>query len=324
MRRLVSAILLLGASASSFSVAEVPFNGKSGDALLQAVASSCRPARTADKSQLTFEMTDEFTGRRITVTAGVLPDGYVWSTFVPAVWWSNSSATYGSFVSDDIFNLLPVTEEVIANRRDLVPGDVATPTFSNKFWSAGRTTLYGVETELYSPPVALRGELARAFFYMATVYHVGLWTPRAYLMMDGKAYPGLTDYAVPLLLEWHRAAAPSAREIEKNRQGETLQGNRNPFADYPDLPEYLWGKHKGEKFIIEGEPQPLRGVYTMADGHVDLYYPEIPSDAVWSVDGIPVSSASVAVRDLGVGLHTLSYHSPSTREKGKLMIRISK
>lgn len=323
MRLQVSLILLLGASASTVTVAEVPFNGKKGQALLSAVAETARPQAVIDKTKLNFTFRDEFTGMEIAVSAGRLPGGYSWGCMVPSEWWSNSPDVYGSRVSDDLYNLLPVTEETARHRKDLTPGYVTVATFANGLWSAGQGVIYGVETDLYSPPVALRGELARAFFYMSAVYHVNLWTPRGYMMMTTKAYPGLTEYAVPLLLGWHRDYPPTAQEVAKNEFGEREQGNRNPFVDYPDLVEYIWGSKKDDSFIIEGEPRPLRSAYSLAAGDmVDLYSPEVPADAAWSIDDMPVSSTSVAASELGLGEHRLGYTSAQTGERGMLLIKI--
>ncbi len=237
MRRFVSMIMISGASAITFAVAGVPFNGKKGAALLEAVASSSRPSAVVQRQDLNFGMTDEFMGTAVEIKSGALPDGYEWGCLIPAEWWSNSWEVYGAAVSGDIYNIVPLCGDVRSYRRDLAPVEsVGKPAYSNGLWSAGLTVLYGVETEAYSPPAALRGELARAFMYMAVVYHVATWTERAYMMMDGYAYPGLTDYAIPLLLDWHRANPPSVHEIAKNERGERLQGNRNPLWTIQNLP----------------------------------------------------------------------------------------
>lgn len=315
-------IFLSGISASVFSDAGVPFNGKSGEVLMESVASSCRPAKAVDKSELTFTMTDRFTGREISVSSGNLPEGYEWGCLVPAEWWANSTVTSVPLVSGDIYNLLPLDADTRKWRGELAPGDVTAPTFSNQFWSVGRGEISGVLTDLYSPPVELRGELARACFYMAVVYHADVWTPRAYMMLTSAAWPGLSDYAIPMLMGWHRASPPSALETERNLRGERLQGNRNPFVDYPELAEHLWGDRKGEKFVIAGEPQPLRATYRLETDVIDLCSPWIPEDAEWLIDGQPASSASVPASRLGAGNHTLNYSSRSTGERGTLMIKI--
>ena len=52
---------------------------------------------------------------------------------------------------------------------------------------------------------------------------------------------GLSDYGMALLLKWHRQDPVSQKEIDRNTGVEEVQGNRNPFVDYPYLVEYLWG-----------------------------------------------------------------------------------
>ena len=54
---------------------------------------------------------------------------------------------------------------------------------------------------------------------------------------------GLSEYGKLLLLKWHRQDPVSAKEMERNNGVEEVQGNRNPFVDYPCLVEYLWGEH---------------------------------------------------------------------------------
>lgn len=63
MRRVVSLLIMLkGISVSVDAVAEVPFNGRSGEGLLAAVAEASRPSAVVDRSRLTFRSVDEFTG----------------------------------------------------------------------------------------------------------------------------------------------------------------------------------------------------------------------------------------------------------------------
>lgn len=61
---------------------------------------------------------------------------------------------------------------------------------------------------------------------------------------------GLSDYGKALLLKWHRQDPVSQKEIDRNNGVEAVQGNRNPFVDYPCLVEYLWGDHVGESVTL--------------------------------------------------------------------------
>ncbi len=66
------------------------------------------------------------------------------------------------------------------------------------------------------PRPAVRGEIARAMFYMQDAYGLPI-------------YPRQGE----LLLRWHRADPPDAEERRRNDAIAALQGRRNPFIDDP-------------------------------------------------------------------------------------------
>ena len=50
-------------------------------------------------------------------------------------------------------------------------------------------------------------------------------------------------------------------EITRNNRVEKVQGNRNPFIDYPDLAFYIWGEKTNEAFDLDSQT-----LYTFSDG----------------------------------------------------------
>jgi len=87
---------------------------------------------------------------------------------------------------------------------------------------------------------------------------------------DATHYYGLKPYGVALLLKWHREDPVSQKEIDRNNGIQTKQGNRNPFIDYPELVEYIWGEHNGETVNLssltptfEGYTPPEATTYTV-------------------------------------------------------------
>ena len=44
-----------------------------------------------------------------------------------------------------------------------------------------------------------------------------------------------------MLLKWHRNDPVSEKETNRNNDVYNLQNNRNPFIDYPELAEHIWG-----------------------------------------------------------------------------------
>jgi hypothetical protein len=47
-------------------------------------------------------------------------------------------------------------------------------------------------------------------------------------------------------MKWHRQDPVSQKEIDRNNGIQQIQGNRNPFIDYPYLAEYIWGEKAGQ------------------------------------------------------------------------------
>ncbi|MCM1138121.1 MAG: endonuclease [Muribaculum sp.] len=323
MRRaiIILPLIIMGISASVHAVAEVPFNGKSGLALRNALYEIYHATRQWDIAQFDAIVYDTFNGRTLKVTAGVLPGGYCWGSLVQDEWWDYEPEIQAR-VKADFYNHIPIDIEVKTYRKDLTPGKVTEPVFENEFWKMGRGLIYGTLTDLYSPPLALRGKLARTFFYIAVMYPSSVWTPRGFMMMHTGNYPVFNAYAIGLLMEWHKSYPVTDSEREGNDMGEKLQGNRNPFIDFPDLPDYLWGDRAGDSFVVAGEPVPLRGRYKISDERIDLMSPHVPADAVWKIDGIQAQSTQYKPSDLGCGKHELQFRSTSTGEHGYITILI--
>ena len=121
-------------------------------------------------------------------------------------------------------------------------GKIGTSTFSG-YTSVGT---------VFEPDDQYKGDIARAIMYMvvryATVssYPVTSWSENAMFSGSLSTNYGLSNYAVAVLMKWHRADPVSQKEITRNSGVETKQGNRNPFIDYPYLAEYLWGEKASE------------------------------------------------------------------------------
>lgn len=64
----------------------------------------------------------------------------------------------------------------------------------------------------------------------------------------------MQGWAVEMLLKWHRQDPVSDKERNRNDEVYKLQSNRNPFIDYPDLVEYIWGSMKGKPYTDEDLP----------------------------------------------------------------------
>lgn len=101
---------------------------------------------------------------------------------------------------------------------------------------------YGVD---YNGPVgnagSWHGDVARAVFYMAVRYN-GLNVVNGNPAQDPDGFIG--DLAT--LLAWNTSDPADDFEMNRNNYIYTWQVNRNPFIDYPNLADYIWGSHAGE------------------------------------------------------------------------------
>ena len=156
---------------------------------------------------------------------------------IPASWFSDAYPMY-----TDLFHLYP-TDGYVNNRRGNDPfGEVGSAkwTSSNGSKVGPGTAASGYTGSAFEPIDAYKGDFARTCFYMVTCYedNVSSWNSD---MLNRTKYPAFTTWAINLLLKWHRNDQVSQKEIDRNNAVYAIQGNRNPYIDYPQLAEYIWG-----------------------------------------------------------------------------------
>ncbi|WP_026475364.1 endonuclease [Alkaliflexus imshenetskii] len=125
------------------------------------------------------------------------------------------------------------------------------PTYNNGMTKVGSNAFPGYSGTVFEPYDEYKGDFARAYFYMVTRYqdYYNRW--RNLSMVSTTTYPTLNSWAINLLLQWHRQDPVSTKEINRNEAVFRIQNNRNPFIDYPDLVEHIWGNMQNVAFEIE-------------------------------------------------------------------------
>jgi endonuclease I len=100
----------------------------------------------------------------------------------------------------------------------------------------------GKNGTFFMPPAIHRGDVARTVLYMATRYD---GRDANTLKLQVTDCPGATTSymmgRLTTLLEWHRLDPPSAREQYRNGAVCGIQGNRNPYVDFPELASKVFG-----------------------------------------------------------------------------------
>ena len=171
------------------------------------------------------------------------------SNFEPDFWnrehvWPKS---HGDFDAGDPFEVPLYTDA-----HNLKPVDHSMNTLRGEkdFDNGGNAVLNGsIETDCFStsstfePRDEVKGDVARIILYMDVRYEGELGSNEPNLVpVDGlTTYPNPQIGVLSTLLGWHAQDPPDAFEKRRNDVIYDWQGNRNPFIDYPEFVDYIYG-----------------------------------------------------------------------------------
>ncbi|MCL2167834.1 MAG: endonuclease [Lentimicrobiaceae bacterium] len=146
----------------------------------------------------------------------------------------------------DLFHLYPTDKYVNAERADYPYGETNNPvkTYENGSKKGNGASESGYTGMIFEPTDEYKGDFARTYFYMATRYLNINFTQNSaggITFTYGNSTCDLTDYAINLFLKWHRNDVVGQKEMSRNNAVYGIQNNRNPFIDYPELVEHIWG-----------------------------------------------------------------------------------
>lgn len=177
---------------------------------------------------------------------------------LPKSWW-------GGDVNEaycDLYHLVPADYSANRSKSNNAPGMPADSTFYNGSFATGSGKAYGL-TRVFCPADEYKGDFARAYFYIVTCYDTLQWvtTGDAGKAMTNTSYLDFRPWLQDLLISWHRLDPVSEKEKARAVEVNKIQGNRNPFIDYPDLAEYIWGNKQGQEVNF----------YQLTQSYGDLY-----------------------------------------------------
>lgn len=201
------------------------------------------------------------------------PDGYYWDMYssekhktyvdgsvqsrehcMPRSWWGKRDSYSSYDANGDLFNLFPSDYKANQAKSNLPLGEVGIARFDNGVSKVGMNTYPdGYRGIVFEPADEYKGDFARVYFYMVTCYEDYSYDWRVdglKTMLQKGAYPGFQPWTLDMLLKWDRNDPVSEKERLRNDKVYILQENRNPFVDYPELAEYIWGDKKDQSFKI--------------------------------------------------------------------------
>ena len=173
----------------------------------------------------------------------------------PKSWWG----AYPNGAYKDLFHLYPADASANESKNNLPLGEVTgTPGFNNGVTKVGKNGFETAYTDnCFEPADEFKGDFARSYFYIASVYENLAPLMQSPMTYTNNTYPFFKPWAIDLLLKWSKQDPVSPKEITRNETIYGLQGNRNPFIDYPDLADYIWGKDTLNVYPFPAETEPF-------------------------------------------------------------------
>lgn len=227
----------------------------------------------------------------------------------PKSWWGGSK----NQAYQDLYNLMPCEQKINSSKSNYPMGEVTSVSVDNGCTQIG-TGHNGYK--LWEPADKWKGDFARGYMYMATAYQNLTWSgTQALQILQQGDYPTLQEWAYKLYIEWAKADVPDEVEVKRNNAVSDIQGNRNPFVDFPNLMEYIWGDSTDVAFNPEQTVQT--GSYTGGGGTVTPQDETICSYDFTSADGgctvenitLPSGMSSIWTLDNKYGWKGTAYYS---------------
>lgn len=164
----------------------------------------------------------------------------------PKSWWGGSENN----AYKDLYNLMPCQSTINNHKSNYPMGKVDTEWRGNGLTKVGNAAgETAANLRYWEPGDQWKGDFARGYFYMATAYQNFTWSgdqsPR---ILTTGAYPTLQQWASDLYLQWMRQDPVGELEAQRNDLVERMQRNRNPYVDFVNLAEYVWGDSIGVPF----------------------------------------------------------------------------
>ena len=170
-------------------------------------------------------------------------DGFNREHSFPKSWFNDETPMY-----TDLFHLYPTDIKVNGQRSNYpfgvcVKGTRLTNGNLHGKGKLGPSSYPGYTGTVFEPDDEYKGDFARTYFYMVTCYKNELpsWPGSPQLNYSANRYKAFSTWSITMLMEWSRLDPVSEKEIKRNDAVYSIQNNRNPFIDHPELAEYIWG-----------------------------------------------------------------------------------
>lgn len=328
------ASLVLVAQSADVAAYYEPAGGKADAELKTALHEIVKVHKKLNYSAVAYDFFERY---------DLTPEGYIWDMYaeprhtrwsgsgmnrehnLPKSWFGISGGSENKeAIGCDYHNLYPSDAKANSAKSNYPLGETGGERFNNGISKVGKNTYPGYSDIVFEPADEYKGDFARCYMYMVTCYedYATRWTALGVKsMLTNTTYPTFSKYAVNLLMEWHREDPVSKKETDRNNNVYTVQGNRNPFVDYPELAEFIWGDKKG----VQWEPSvDYRDFTVTRQGNLLLVEVSTRSDEevhyeIYGVNGMKMQSGTLAsdktisIDRLASGMYVLAVYAADRR-----------
>jgi endonuclease I len=151
-------------------------------------------------------------------------------------------------MNTDVHHIFATDGYVNSKRSSYPYGEVSSAIYTSANGSkvGSASSSLGYTGTVFEPIDEFKGDLARAYFYMATRYENNIvgWDSNsiyADAVLNGSGDQVFETWYLSMLKSWHTQDPVSQKEIDRNEAAYSHQGNRNPFVDYPSFVSEIWG-----------------------------------------------------------------------------------
>jgi endonuclease I len=212
-------------------------------------------------------------------------------------------------MANDLHHVFP-TDGWVNNKRGSLPfGETNASGYSSQNGSkvASSNSYSSYSGSVFEPIDSFKGDVARVIFYTSTRYQ-GEDASWSNWPMANKAE--LTSDAITLLLQWHLDDPVSQKERNRNDAVQSIQGNRNPFIDYPEFAQCIWGGGNCTSLSLKQYrevpmvlfPNPTKDVLTIKYGEAN----NVQSIKIYNQLGVlmlETKNESMSTQDLAQGIY---------------------
>ncbi len=177
---------------------------------------------------------------------------------LPKSWWGGDE----NDAYTDLYHLNPADHAANNNKSNYPPGILNDSNkVNNGIFFMGKDKEWN--DYAFSVIDEYKGDFARAYFYVSTAYHDMKWDASYSKYVTNDSYLTFTPYLIQVLLQWHRIDPVSEKEINRLDAISSIQHNRNPFIEYPELVEYIWGNKQGQTVDLSSLIRTTSADYTI-------------------------------------------------------------